>query len=101
MVDGLHCILLKNIAQVLRLGGNRQSQAGGRSEQKAWNGGCSLLQAAIKLGHWGDALRASDDAIAIDDEAPGKQTRSTWVGKTLWHVGFRHPKPQALSSAAC
>lgn len=41
MVSDLHCILLKNIAQ-----------------------------AAIKLGHWSDALRASDDALAIDDEDP-------------------------------
>eukprot|EP00439_Symbiodinium_sp_Y106_P087124 s181_g40.t1 len=41
MVSDLHCILLKNIAQ-----------------------------AAIKLGHWSDALRASEDALAIDDEDP-------------------------------
>ena len=26
-------------------------------------------KAAIKLGHWSDALQAADDALAIDDEA--------------------------------
>lgn len=39
MIDDLHSILLKNISQ-----------------------------AAIKLGHWSDALQAADDALAIDDE---------------------------------
>lgn len=27
------------------------------------------LEAAIKLGHWSDALQAADDALALDDEA--------------------------------
>lgn len=27
------------------------------------------LQAAIKLKHWTDALRAADEALEIDDEA--------------------------------
>ncbi|CAK9025214.1 unnamed protein product [Durusdinium trenchii] len=39
MVKELHVILLKNVAQ-----------------------------AAIKLGHWTDALRAADDCLAIDDQ---------------------------------
>jgi len=39
MINDLHSILLKNIAQ-----------------------------AAIKLGHWSDALKAADDALAIDEE---------------------------------
>ena len=29
----------------------------------------SAPKAAIKLGHWSDALQAADDALAIDDEA--------------------------------
>ena len=60
MVSDLHCILLKNIAQA------------GRSVAIIEEGSfkrCGLCQAAIKLGHWSDALRASDDALAIDDEA--------------------------------
>eukprot|EP00913_Durusdinium_trenchii_P002944 g2730.t2 len=44
MVKELHVILLKNVAQ-----------------------------AAIKLGHWTDALRAADDCLAIDDQ-------EIWVG---------------------
>lgn len=39
MIDDLHSILLKNVSQ-----------------------------AAIKLGHWSDALQAADDALAIDEE---------------------------------
>ena len=27
-----------------------------------------MLEAAIKLGHWSDALQAADDALAIDEE---------------------------------
>lgn len=42
------------------------SPAGGHSSQSLLI--CVAHQAAIKLGHWSDALKAADDALAIDEE---------------------------------